>query len=79
MKTAYCGVVGQDVSGQELINELKRLDVDTKFVYTTDKKATNHSIVILGNAKEDRTILAYRGAAELLEKNQIPFGKLKTK
>ncbi len=78
-KTAFCGVVGQDLSGQELINELKSLKIDTKFVFKTDKKATNHSIVILGNLKEDRTILAYRGAAELLEKSQIPFNKLKTK
>ncbi len=78
-KTAFCGVVGQDLSGQELINELKSLKIDTKFVFKTEKKATNHSIVILGNLKEDRTILAYRGAAELLEKSQIPFNKLKTK
>ena len=78
-KTAFCGVVGQDLSGQELINELKSLKIDTRFVVKTEKKATNHSIVVLGNMKEDRTILAYRGAAELLEKSQIPFKKLHTK
>jgi len=75
-KTAFCGMVGQDVSGQEVINELKRLKVYTGLVQRTDKKRTNHSVIIL-NSGTDRTILAYRGAAELLE--MVPFRKLKTK
>ena len=77
-KTAFCGTVGTDVSGQEIVNELKKLKVDISLVQKTDKKRTNHSIVIL-NGGQDRTILAYRGAAEIMNKKDIPFGKLKTK
>ncbi len=77
-KTAFCGVVGKDVSGQEIIDELKRFKVNTSLVQKTDKKRTNHSVVIL-NGGLDRTILAYRGAAELMTQKDIPFGKLKTK
>ncbi len=77
-KTAYCGMVGDDLSGQEIINELKKFKVDTIFVKKTDKKATNHSIVIL-NGTEDRVILVYRGASELVAKSDISWNKLKTK
>ena len=77
-KTAFCGLVGSDVSGQAIINELKKLKVNTSLVKKTDKKRTNYSVIIL-EGKEDRTILAYRGAAELMGNEDIPWGKLKTK
>ena len=77
-KTAFCGTVGNDISGKEIINELKKLKINTSFVVKTNKKPTNHSIVILNNG-QDRTILTYRGAAELMGKNDIPWKKLKTK
>jgi len=76
-KTAFCGMVGQDLSGQEIVNELKKLKVNTSFVLKTNKKPTNHSIVISSEG-QDRTILAYRGASELMVKRNIPFNKLKT-
>ena len=75
-KTAFCGVVGSDVSGKEITNELKKLKINVSLVQTTDKKRTNHSVVML-NSGLDRTIMAYRGAAELME--NVPFKKLKTK
>lgn len=77
-KTAFCGMTGKDLAGQEIIGELKRLKINTKFVFSINKKPTNHSIVILGENHE-RTILAYRGAAELISKESIPWKKLKTK
>jgi len=75
---AFCGAIGQDLSGQELVNELKSFKINTSLVVKKQEKATNHSIVILGDGT-DRTILAYRGAAELLDEKDIPFKKLKTK
>lgn len=77
-KTAFCGVVGDDVSGLEILRELKSFGVKTHLVVTTREKKTNHSIVILGE-NQDRTILAYRGAAELLSRDKIPFGKLRAR
>ena len=75
-KTGFCGMVGHDVSGQEIINELKGLKINTALVQKTDKKRTNHSVIILQGGT-DRTILAYRGAAELME--AVPFRKLKSR
>lgn len=75
-KTAFCGVVGNDVSGKEITNELKQLKISTSFIKKTNEKLTNHSIIISENEK-DRTILAYRGASELMDKKDIPWSKLK--
>ena len=77
-KTAFCGTVGDDIAGKEIIDELKKLKINASFILKTNKKLTNHSIVILNNG-QDRTILTYRGAAELMGENDIPWNKLKTK
>lgn len=77
-KTAFCGVVGKDIAGKEIVVELKKLKINVNLISETDKKPTNHSIVILGGNRE-RTILVYRGAAELMGKENIPWKKLKTK
>jgi len=77
-KTAYCGVVGTDNSGREIVDELKKLKIDTSLLQKTKEKPTNHSIIILNNG-QDRTILTYRGASGLMGKRDIPWHKLKTK
>ena len=77
-KVAYCGRVGDDISGQEIIRELKELGVETQFVLKTKLKPTNHS-VILSLPKEDRTILVHRGASEILCERNIPWTKLEAK
>lgn len=77
-KSAFVGSVGSDIASTNIINELKQLKIDTRFVVKKIQKPTNHSIIISSDM-QDRTILAYRGAAELLEKNDIPWKKLKTK
>jgi len=78
LKTAFCGVVGDDPAGKQVLDELKRLKVDTSLVLKTKEKATNYSVIISSEG-EDRTILAYRGASDLLDKNKIPWNKIKTK
>lgn len=77
-KTAFLGAIGNDLAGQEIINELKMLKINARLVLRKKEKPTNHSIVILDSNKE-RTILAYRGASELLGKNDIKWNKIKTK
>lgn len=77
-KTAFCGTIGQDVSGQNIMNELKQLKVDVSLVTKTSEDITNHSIIITGEG-QDKTVLAYRGAAGLMDKTTIPWKKLKTK
>lgn len=74
-KVAYCGRVGDDVSGREIIEELKNLGIDCQFVLKTKLKPTNYSVVLTGQ-NMDRTILVYRGASENLTEKNIPYEKL---
>lgn len=76
-KTAFCGTVGDDIAGKEIVEELKNLKINTGLVLKTKEKPTNYSIVV--SSGEDRTILVYRGASELLIGKKIPWSKLKTK
>lgn len=77
-KTAFCGAVGDDVAGKEILNELKSLKIETKFVVVKKEKKTNHSVVVSGNG-QDRTIMVYRGASYDFNKNDISLNKLKAK
>jgi len=75
---AFCGRVGDDFAGQQIINELKDLNISCDFVSRTKEKPTNTSVVLSGLA-DDRTIFVYRGASEILTKQDIPWQGLKAK
>jgi ribokinase len=77
-KTAYCGAIGADEAGLHIVKELKEFGIDVKFLQKRKEKMTNQSIII-SSGSDDRTILAYRGASDLLDKNTIPWKKIKTK
>jgi ribokinase len=77
-KTAFCGAIGADISGLEIVRELKHLRIDTKFVVKKKEKHTNHSVII-SSTGQDRSILVYRGASDMLNKKDILWKKLKTK
>jgi sugar/nucleoside kinase (ribokinase family) len=76
LKVAYCGAIGVDVAGLEIVRELKHLRVDTRFVVKKKEKHTNHSIII-SSASADRTIMIYRGASDLLCDKDIKWHKIK--
>lgn len=65
-KTAWCGAVGDDISGRQIIEELNKLEIDSQFVLKTELKPTNHSVILNTGPKKDRTILVFRGASEEL-------------
>jgi sugar/nucleoside kinase (ribokinase family) len=71
---AYCGSVGDDISGKEIVAQFEEMGVDTRFVQKNDMP-TNCS-VILNTSEEDRTVLTYRGASELLNKEEILWGDM---
>jgi len=91
-RTAFCGAIGADVSGLEIVRELKHLRIDTRFVVKKKEKHTNHSIIISNTDKDsstsfgktqdkgsgqDRTILVYRGASDILNEKDILWKKIK--
>jgi len=75
LAVAYVGLVGCDANGEEIIKELQRFGVETKFVKTADKAQTPSSI-ILSTGKE-RTILVYQGASHKLSEEDIDWEKIR--
>lgn len=78
-KTAYCGSVGNDISGAGLIEQMKKIGIDYSLTIKTKLKPTNHSIILNTGSDKDRTILTYRGASEVFGKKDVPWNKLKAK
>lgn len=76
-RTAFCGKIGDDYFGALILKELKELGIGKDFIVKTGQKPTNVS-VILSYPGMDKTILAYRGASDVLEKKDIPWGKIKS-
>lgn len=76
LKVAYVGLVGSDLAGQEIIKELKKLDVICDFIKITNQAKTPHSIILSAPAKE-RSILVYEGASHLLTELDVPWNKIK--
>jgi len=75
-KTAFCGAIGVDTAGLEIVRELKHLRIYTKFVVKKREKHTNQSIIV-SSTGEDRTILVYRGASDILDGKDILWKKIK--
>ncbi len=76
LKTAYCGAIGVDAPGLEVVRELKHFGIDTRFVVKKKEKHTNNSVII-SNDGQDRTILVYRGASDLFSDKDIKWKKIK--
>jgi ribokinase len=75
LNVAYCGSIGNDESGEGIMNYLKKKKIKTSFIKTINGGKTNTSI-ILNIPQKDRTILVYRGASDSLSKNDIQWPKL---
>ncbi|MFH0806348.1 MAG: carbohydrate kinase family protein [Candidatus Brennerbacteria bacterium] len=77
LKTSAVIKVGDDESGEALLENLKRERI-TAFAARDKKTATAYSVALLTSGGE-RTILSYRGASEDLSRRDIPWNKLVAK
>jgi len=68
-KVAYCGSVGNDIPGREIIAQMEEAGMGIDFIQKVDKP-TNNS-VILNTSESERTVLAYRGASEMLDMEEV--------
>ncbi len=75
-KVAYVGKIGKDKRGEALIEELKKLGIDTRFIKKDKDRATAYSVIFASSGRG--TILVYRGACHFLTQKEIPFKKLKS-
>jgi len=77
LKVAFCGKIGEDFAGKEILKDLERFKISKSLVIESREKATNLSIIFY--FAKDRTCFVWRGASELLKENEIPWKKLETK
>jgi len=78
LKTAIICRVGNDISGKTIIEEQKKENIDTQFIQKDYLMPTAYSVIFLTSSGE-RTILSYKGCAEDLTIQEIPWKKIKTR
>ncbi len=71
LKSAYIGVMGNDFSAEICLTDMKKRGVDLSQVIQTDKDTTALSIILKTPWGKDRSILAYKGANNLLEPSDV--------
>jgi sugar/nucleoside kinase (ribokinase family) len=69
LKVAYCGGIGDDILGEELVKELKKQKINTKFIQKVKNSHTNLSIILA--PKDERTILVYRGSSKEISLRKV--------
>lgn len=75
-RTGCFGKIGNDLSGRELCERLKKEGV--KPIFAVSKKVpTAYSVLLLADG--ERTILGYHGASDTMALSDIPWNKLKSK
>jgi len=78
LKAAVICRVGNDISGKTIIKEQKEEDIDIQFIQKDYLVPTAYSVIFLTSSGE-RTILSYKGSAENLTIQKIPWKKIKTR
>ncbi len=71
LKSAYIGVIGNDFSADICLKDLNKRGVDLSHLIQTDKDSTALSIILRTQWGKDRSILAYKGANNLLKPSDI--------
>jgi ribokinase len=67
----YLGVVGKDFSAQICIEDLHKRGVDLTNLIQTDEDCTAFSVILKTEWGKDRSILAYKGANNLLRPEDV--------
>jgi len=71
LKSAYLGILGKDFSANICLDDMKKRGVDLSNVFQTDKDSTAYSVILRTEWGKDRSILAYKGANNLLEPSDV--------
>ncbi|MDO4872168.1 MAG: carbohydrate kinase family protein [bacterium] len=72
LNASFFGVIGDDLAGQQVLQDLEREFVDTSRVETSEIRKTDYSTIILAPNGE-RTILTYRGASTQIFADNLAF------
>ena len=71
LKSSYVGVMGNDFSAEICLSDLKKRGVDLSQVNRTNNDTTALSIILRTPWGKDRSILAYKGANNLLKPSDV--------
>lgn len=71
LKSAYVGILGKDFSASICLDDLKERGVNLSNVIQTDKDSTAYSVILRTEWGKDRSILAYKGANNLLQPSDV--------
>ncbi|MHA2037775.1 MAG: carbohydrate kinase family protein [Promethearchaeota archaeon] len=71
LKSAFVGVMGNDFSAEICLTDLEKRGVDLSQVIQTDEDCTALSIILRTQWGKDRSILAYKGANNLLKPTDV--------
>lgn len=77
LKTAFCGMIGNDLCGKYVLEDIQEKGINTDFVFKTDKAETSSSVIFIVGT--DKIIFPFRGASSFLKIEDIPFKQLKAK
>lgn len=79
LKTACIGAIGEDLDGEEIVDELNKEGVNASyFQRSSEGESRTAYSVILVHPSAERTILSYKGEGQHFNVGKIPFDKLKT-
>ncbi|MFQ6132928.1 MAG: carbohydrate kinase family protein [Armatimonadota bacterium] len=76
LETRFCGKLGDDDDGEQIIKELEAHGVDCSTAVRTARHRTGFS-VILTSSERDRTVLCFRGANDHIAREDIPWERLR--
>lgn len=76
MKTAAIVKVGKDSTGKDIIEMLKKRNIDTDYIKVSETETTGFSVILL-SFQGDRTVLAHRGPNASIKEEDINFEAIK--
>lgn len=71
LECAYIGILGNDFSASICLDDMKKRGVDLSNVVQTDDDGTAFSVILKTEWGKDRSILAYKGANNLLKPEHV--------
>jgi sugar/nucleoside kinase (ribokinase family) len=71
LRSTYIGVLGNDFSAQICMDDMEKRGVDLSNIKKTDEDKTAISIILKTEWGKDRSILAYKGANDLLTSEDV--------
>jgi len=71
LTSAYIGILGNDFSASICLDDMKKRGVDLSNVIQTDDDSTAFSVILKTEWGKDRSILAYKGANNLLKPEHV--------